>query len=404
MPLVHVHGIANRQGRAYRRRERLRDALFQRFALAAIGGGGSDIVLNPYWGGLAGALSHGGASFPGTGGYESFGPAEEEFDEVSALSGLLALEFATGRAVPPERYVLETARRSFTDAVDLLLLAAGAVEHNSSAAELAELASHLLELPDSSGPQDASWLDAADDDRQLLELLRARVGEGPPSEADTDADAESEWESFGWLSDGWAALGRGITGLRRAQSADALAPAVRLLRRLYPHAVPRSMGDIAAYLTHRGTPDAPGPVPARIIEALDAAVAGKIGGLPLVVVAHSLGGVIAYDVLSHFRPDIEVDVLVTVGSQVGLFEELGVLASAGSARPSGCGSNTVPAGIRQWLNVVDLNDPLAFLAGPVFDRVSDYRYTSGAPWAHGAYLRQSSFHARLAGHLEELAR
>ena len=40
------------------------------------------------------------------------------------------------------------------------------------------------------------------------------------------------------------------------------------------------------------------------------------------IVGHSLGGVITYNILTHFAPEIAVDVFVSVGSQVALFEEM----------------------------------------------------------------------------------
>ncbi|MGW4646383.1 hypothetical protein [Kitasatospora sp. NPDC004289] len=374
MPLVYVHGIANRQGRAYRRKRELRDALFRRHALAVTAKGVPDRVLNPYWGSLAGALARGGASFPGRRGLEAFGPQDGPEDE--GLRAALEAEFGPDAA---QRYVLETARRSPVDAVDLLFLEISEVESDADPGELADLAGRLLEWARSGAA--AGLLDEVSDDRQLLERLRQLLGDEPGR------------ESFSLLDDAWAALGRVVTRLRAAvEQQDEQGTTVRLVRAASRRAVPRSIGDIAAYLAHRGTPERPGPIVGAVVEALEDAVRDNPSGLPVVVVAHSLGGVIAYDVLSAFRPDLRVDVLVTVGSQVGLFAELGALAA-----PVGA----VPENIGQWTNVVDLNDPLAFLAAPVFDRVSDLRYSSGALWAHGAYLGKAHFHARLAARLAE---
>ncbi|RBL82836.1 hypothetical protein DDE05_34685, partial [Streptomyces cavourensis] len=101
---------------------------------------------------------------------------------------------------------------------------------------------------------------------------------------------------------------------------------------------------------------------------IERAVAGNRAGLPLVVVAHSMGGNIVYDVLSHFRPDLTVDTLVTVGSQVGLFEELKLF---GASRPEINGETggrvPLPPGLGRWINVVDHSDLLAYRVGPIFD-------------------------------------
>jgi pimeloyl-ACP methyl ester carboxylesterase len=123
---------------------------------------------------------------------------------------------------------------------------------------------------------------------------------------------------------------------------------------------------------------------------------------PLVVVAHSMGGNIAYDILSHFRPDLHIDTLVTVGTQVGLFEELKLFASSNRDLPTPAVPR-LPAlpNVDRWINVVDRGDVLAYRADPIFDGVDDYEYPSDAPWAHGAYFRQPNFHERLASRVQK---
>ncbi|MBB4716917.1 hypothetical protein BJ965_006799 [Streptomyces luteogriseus] len=50
--------------------------------------------------------------------------------------------------------------------------------------------------------------------------------------------------------------------------------------------------------------------------------------------AHSMGGNIVHDVLSFHRPKVHIDLLVTVGTQVGLFEELKLFAASDPGVPS----------------------------------------------------------------------
>lgn len=107
------------------------------------------------------------------------------------------------------------------------------------------------------------------------------------------------------------------------------------IRRWGARPAARLMGDVMGYFAERGTVVAPGPIVERITASLDeAARDAAVRGEPLVVLAHSMGGNIVYDVLSHFRPDIRVDLLVTVGTQVGLFEELKLFASSDSSCPT----------------------------------------------------------------------
>ncbi|MEU7742497.1 hypothetical protein [Nonomuraea sp. NPDC049158] len=72
---------------------------------------------------------------------------------------------------------------------------------------------------------------------------------------------------------------------------------------------------------------------------------------PRVVIAHSLGSVVAYETL-WANPDLEVDLLVTLGSPLGMrnvvFERLL------PAPINGLGSR--PAGVKRWVNIADKDD------------------------------------------------
>lgn len=49
-----------------------------------------------------------------------------------------------------------------------------------------------------------------------------------------------------------------------------------------------------------------------------------------------------------------------------------------------------------WINVVDVNDFLDYLAGPIFEKVDDYQYPKGMMVYTAAYCAQSNFYRRLA--------
>lgn len=70
---------------------------------------------------------------------------------------------------------------------------------------------------------------------------------------------------------------------------------------------------------------------------------------PIAIVAHSLGTVIAYDVLR--RVDTRVDLLVTMGSPLGLDQIRYELRRLD-------GNTAFPANVRRWLNVFDGLDPV----------------------------------------------
>ena len=79
------------------------------------------------------------------------------------------------------------------------------------------------------------------------------------------------------------------------------------------------------------------------------------GGGPFVVIAHSQGSMIAYDVLSRLSPaECEVALFVTIGSPLALKEvkdQMKVLTAQKKL--------TVPACVRKWINVADRLDPIA---------------------------------------------
>ena len=75
-----------------------------------------------------------------------------------------------------------------------------------------------------------------------------------------------------------------------------------------------------------------------------------------VVIAHSLGTVVAYEAL-HAHPDLEVDLLVTLGSPLAL---PGAVFHRLQPRPS-AGTGLRPANVRRWVNISDHGDPIAIL-------------------------------------------
>ena len=110
--------------------------------------------------------------------------------------------------------------------------------------------------------------------------------------------------------------------------------------------VARFCREVHAYLA---MPDAPGRIAAR--EEVAVAVASCS---PRVVVAHSLGSVIAYEAL-WAKPELEVELLVTLGSPLGL---PGVVFDRLRPAPRG-GRGARPPGVRRWLNIADRGDVVA---------------------------------------------
>lgn len=106
---------------------------------------------------------------------------------------------------------------------------------------------------------------------------------------------------------------------------------------------------------------------------------------PVVLIAHSLGGIVAFDLLTADYAGAldQVQMLVTVGSQVPLFYELGALSGAINYPVP------LPDGFPpRWVNVYDERDLLGYAGAELFPRrCQDIKLDTGTPFptAHGAY-------------------
>jgi hypothetical protein len=132
------------------------------------------------------------------------------------------------------------------------------------------------------------------------------------------------------------------------------------------------IGDLICY-QGRGA-----PIRQRIAEHLRAAPS------PVVVVAHSLGGVAVVDTLL-LEADVRAKVahLHTVGSQAGMFYEIDGLVGMPYTD-----EGRLPHGFPSWTNFYDKADMLSYLAAPIFGpRVTDVELDSAQPFpqSHSAY-------------------
>jgi pimeloyl-ACP methyl ester carboxylesterase len=101
---------------------------------------------------------------------------------------------------------------------------------------------------------------------------------------------------------------------------------------------------------------------------------------PVTIVAHSLGGLACFDLLARRDPP-EVARLVTVGSQVSFFYEIGALSSLKPPQP-------LPEHFPKWCNIYDRHDFLSYVANPLFAQVEDVEVKMGQPFpdSHSAYF------------------
>jgi hypothetical protein len=386
MPIVFVHGVNNREGDEYRDNEAGRNGFLIEIVAPALGLPANGVhIESPYWGGDGAKFAWGMAVLPDAkASYEQFGAGAgtEAFGRTVELVAELGL---TGG-------IADHARQDFAGTVEALygatLAGAGSVEEARAVARSYLVAEDYV----AANPDPPSWLANADDEN-FSDLLNHYV-------------YKDEGETFGagGLRD---KLKEGLSRLAGAVPAAGSALLDRLGRKKLNTTVTRFAGDIFVYLDRRGkpAPGTPGPIVKTVLDSLHRAKAKLTEeDNRLIVIAHSFGGEIVYDILTTFDRELAVDCLVTVGSQVGLFEEMKLYLASKADIPPHYPDGRVPRppNLKRWLNVFDPNDILSYRIGPIFDQTEDYRYDTGYSTlqAHGGYFLRPSFYVRLAKRLQ----
>jgi len=101
---------------------------------------------------------------------------------------------------------------------------------------------------------------------------------------------------------------------------------------------------------------------------------------PVVLLAHSLGGIACVDLLVKERLS-QVELLVTVGSQAPFLYEINALHSLKFG-------DSLPEDFPDWLNIYDLRDFLSYIGDKIFpDKVRDVEVKNKQPFprSHSAY-------------------
>ena len=141
-------------------------------------------------------------------------------------------------------------------------------------------------------------------------------------------------------------------------------------------------------------------------DLLAAAKTARANGEKLVVVGHSMGANIFYDLVTddvwlaqmdadlgaEFRPDL----FLSVGTQLGLFEELNLFKN------SSPGVAPYPVRLGAWWHVYNRMDVLSFAAEGIFEGVKQFSVNTKANIidAHGAYFSSPVFQKRLRKRLQ----
>jgi hypothetical protein len=394
MPLVFVHGVANRPSAEQAAEIAQRDALFRALTF----GNEAVQIFNPDWGKNAVTFAAGTPWIPNPDKVQPFAAGDAGLSQGAREVGLGRIAKVDG-AQAIDLTVLA--------ALEEAVIAAGKSGQPALAAdkELVGLAKNAAEyltprLPDATANSQGIAELAVDKDHDFADAL----------ESELQLLAKGDVQALGIgtkIRDAVNALGGWIAnGLSDA--------ALRAKRRSLSQGVALFLGDIFIYLRQRKV-EGPTGAAARLFEPIlvdliKATEADRVEREPLVVVGHSLGGVLLYDILTdetclkHLKdeaPDFKIDAWLTVGSQPGFFTDLGLYPD----RPKNAnGRYDKPVSVTNWLNVYDFTDVFSFLCKPFFDGVDDFGYDTAVDLihAHSAYFKRPSFYKRLALRLNTL--
>jgi hypothetical protein len=172
-------------------------------------------------------------------------------------------------------------------------------------------------------------------------------------------------------------------------------------------------GDIFEYL-RRGHDSSSGrkSIAPLVRDEVRGAAGKRTNQDPLVVVTHSFGGMIFYDLLTSDDTELnlkslQVDLWVTAGSQVALFAEMAMFRNSPLNVPNKkVKFLQLPSEVKSWVNFFDHGDLLSFQAHPVFGRgsVEDIPMPGkqAVAKAHSAYFSEPFFYHEIAKRLETL--
>jgi hypothetical protein len=429
MPAVFVHGVNVRRGESDEERcafDRRTELLRHQFRTSSLGervtaSDGLRVTM-PYWGDLGVSFKRNLASIPHDG-VEALAAGAEELAPLLDIVGA-ALDGTDVIRDEPNPLLRLATTRSLEAAVNLLIAGTATAPVPGILMTQEDV---TAALPDAAlfarAAQDYAvehphpdWLAGVQDDEAFVDELATHVGEVTEKGAGQDAGIQALGPGASLRTLFLNAvekvrlaarrIGAGITGTLQGEVIDQTRNGYMLLsRRLRPSAsafIGRFIGDVFTYMDNRK------PIRDRVLEGIDAALAARReGDDELLLVGHSFGGIILYDVLTSFRPDLRCELFVTAGSQVALFAEIGRLADNAHLEkafgPSATSTVPRPDNVARWINIFDPTDLVGFGTRGVFSGVDDYAFETDAfPLiSHTAYFDPPRFHMRLRERVRE---
>jgi hypothetical protein len=369
--LVFVHGVNTRENDAYEQELKNRNQLFSQVAFQ----GAALNIRNTYWGKFGAEFSHDLACLPSKG-----GPAQS-FGLAGALPGAPAAEtqvLSAGAAADLGATI---------DAIFVHMVERAEAERKPLTPDQIAMFAKAGEYAEANAKIPPLWAKDAKSDDDVTAALRDRV-------------APKDKEAFGLWDDLAQAAKDAADTARNAVSSGA-AP---IIRDYFSPLLAVFLGDVFLYLYGGGTPRKRDEIRSAIAADVNAAFRdAKNQGGKLIVIGHSLGGVILCDMLANadsgFDTGLKIDLLATVGSQPGLFQELSLFGTTVKTPDKSKLSDAMAF----WWNVYDPVDLLSFRCEPIFQTVQDFAFSSvtGMIDAHTSYFKRPRFYIRLRERLRD---
>jgi hypothetical protein len=411
MPIIYVHGVANRlDGQDHLQNfEQSVKPLLRRYVAPVLSATPDKVNIRlAYWGEAGVRFAWNGASRPksvllgqGTADFGTFADQAAAIGSLPATRAELRTAAPATSAAPPGLIGSGPgagsgqARLKTLSATALSDLLGTFIAH--TVPEGSERTGALIAADETAhDPVVQNALAAAPDLESEVEVLRKDIS------ARTGQTAALVGMGAGWLGKTMDSVRETVA--RIARTPERVVSTVLLeIRKPLNGLLTLFTGDVFIYLHSRGNSNHPGEIPAIVLSEIEKARV-ETPNEPIVVLSHSMGGQIIYDLVTHFLPGAQggrIDFWGAAASQVGLFEEEKLFLAS---RPefSAAHNNKTPFPDRKylggWWNVWDSNDIISFTAQPIFEEVDDESYNSGVSvaQAHGEYLVRPSFYRRFA--------
>ena len=418
MPFIFVHGVNVRKDSAYEREVATRTELLRRATLEPLGEATGKMyarmhVEHAFWGLHGVDFAWGNASLPEVSLLRGMGSEEEATPqgdaELARLTppgtlrpGLTAMGgsgniLKAAALKDPVRFAESVLAPIIFSEISPTDEIGGDTQQNGQVEAFVLLAAFAA----AQDPAVVAALQTAGSDTEVIDILKgatlARLEKFNPTPASDGSAVSPRLTPMG----GWAwwtklkdRVGEVFDRAKGAPARVATVAGLDVYRQRLHTGIVQFIGDVFVYLDKRGTPAKPGPIVTTVVDAIRHAPKLEPNE-PTIVMTHSMGGNILYDILTYYAPELAVDVWISVASQVGLFEEMKIFKKSDPAVRAPNKVQTLKPPLKFWLNIYDPADILAFKTAPIFsgaDRDLDYRTGDSTFSAHGAYFKRPSFY------------